>query len=95
MTAPAETSNFTIDKYKASTFDRVLSLLRDEVTGSAGTAAIALGAFSQSLLLIQVDNELSTGTRSGWVESHEAAKAAKDWKNTREKLAKITQTCMV
>ena len=75
--------------------DRILALLRDNVNESAGVAVTALGTFSQSLLIIQADNKTNAGPLTGWVERHEAAKAAQEWKDTREKLVKITQTCVV
>ncbi|KLO13992.1 hypothetical protein SCHPADRAFT_333240 [Schizopora paradoxa] len=80
--------------YEDVRLDKILTLLRDNVNDSAGVAVTALGTFSQSLLLIQADNKTNAGPLTGWVESHEAAQAAKDWKDTREKLVKITQTCI-
>ncbi len=59
---------------------------------SAARIELALGKFHNSLLIIEAGNEVSDGPRSGWVEPHEATKAAKDWRNTRDVLVKITRS---
>ncbi|KAL5526604.1 hypothetical protein ACEPAF_8328 [Sanghuangporus sanghuang] len=74
------------DKYSETTFDEILTFLRDHVPESARAAEIALTSFQACHRILQVELEVRKGKRYDWVSSYDARRARGQWTQAEQRL---------
>ena len=73
-------------EYSETTFDEILTFLRNHVPESARAAEIALTSFQACHRILQVELEVRKGQRYDWVSSYDARRARGQWTQAEQRL---------